>query len=138
MRDRLHLSTAILAQWQHPVASTEALDLLRCAMCVVLHRHTAATIKMASKVGPWPFFLPPFCLMLHWQPLGQYGATSPPMAASSGFWSSPGHVPLGNAICIAPAYCRGHQNGQQRRCMCLLLLHFCMTLLITKDHVMVH
>jgi hypothetical protein len=42
--------------------------------------------------------------MLPWWTLGQYGASSCPMPASSGFWSSPGHGALSDAICIAPAH----------------------------------
>jgi hypothetical protein len=53
MHDRLQLSAAILAQWQHPVASIKALELLHQAMHGVLYRHTAAAIKMARKVGPF-------------------------------------------------------------------------------------
>jgi hypothetical protein len=53
MHDLLHLPAAILAQWQHPIASTKALDLLHQAMHVVLYQRTAADIKMASKVGPF-------------------------------------------------------------------------------------
>jgi hypothetical protein len=52
MRDQLHLSAALLAQWQHPVAFTKALDLLHWAMHAVLYRRTATAIKMASKDGP--------------------------------------------------------------------------------------
>jgi hypothetical protein len=47
----------------------------------------------------------------------QYGASSCPMPVSSGFWSSPGHVALGNALCIATADWHGHQKGQRRRNM---------------------
>jgi hypothetical protein len=90
----------------------------------------------------WPaklvHFLLLFCLLLPWQPLGQYGASICLMAASSGSRSSPGHAALSNVICIAPAHRRGHQNGQQRSGICLLLLLFCLTLLVAKDHVMVH
>ncbi len=53
MHDQLHLLAAILAQWQRPVASIKALDLLHWALCVVLYRRTAAAIEMASKVGPF-------------------------------------------------------------------------------------
>ncbi len=81
----------------------------------------------------WSIFLSSFCLLLPWQPLGQYRASSCPMAASSGFRSSPGHAALGNAVCIAPAHCHGHQNGQQRRCICLLSSILCLTLLIAKS-----
>jgi hypothetical protein len=51
MRDQLHLLAAILAQWQHPVASTKALDLINWVMCVVFYRCTALAIKMTSTVG---------------------------------------------------------------------------------------
>ncbi len=40
----------IFAQWWHPVASSEALDLLHWEICVVLYRRTATAIKMASMV----------------------------------------------------------------------------------------
>jgi hypothetical protein len=53
MRDQLHVLAAILTQWQHPVAFTKALDLLHWVMHTVLYPHTAAAIKMASKVGPF-------------------------------------------------------------------------------------
>jgi hypothetical protein len=48
----------VLAQWWHPVASNEALDLLHWAMHTVSYRHIAMTIKTASFVGK--FF--DFCL----------------------------------------------------------------------------
>ncbi len=41
----------ILAQWQHPVASSEALDLLHQAMHVVTYQRIAIAIKTTSKVG---------------------------------------------------------------------------------------
>jgi hypothetical protein len=41
----------VLAQWWHPVASSEALDLLYWAMRTVLYRGTAAAIKTASFLG---------------------------------------------------------------------------------------
>jgi hypothetical protein len=44
-------SAAILVQWQHPVASTKALDLLHQAICTVPYRHTDAAFKIASKSG---------------------------------------------------------------------------------------
>jgi hypothetical protein len=37
----------ILAQWQHPVASPEALDLLHWAMRAVMYRRIAMAIKTA-------------------------------------------------------------------------------------------
>jgi hypothetical protein len=52
------LLAAILAQWWRSVASTKALDLLHWAMRAVWYWHTAAAIKMASKVDPF------FCFRL--------------------------------------------------------------------------
>ncbi len=78
-----------------------------------------------------------FCLW-PWRPLGQNGAISRSMVASSGFQSSHGHPPLGNASCITSTPLHGHQNSLLRRHICLLPLIFCMTLLVAKDHVMVH
>jgi hypothetical protein len=40
----------MLAQWQHPVASSKALNLLHQAMHVVSYWRIAMAIKMASKV----------------------------------------------------------------------------------------
>ncbi len=48
---RFVLSDIILAQWRHPVASSEALDLLRWAMRAVTYRRIAMAIKKASFVG---------------------------------------------------------------------------------------
>jgi hypothetical protein len=116
MHVRLQVLAAILARWWRPVAFTKALDLLHQGMCVVSYRHTIVAIEMASKVGL--FFLS-FHLLLSWQPLGQYGASSCSMVATSGLQGSPGHVTLGDAACIALTHRHGHQNGQQRRCICL-------------------
>jgi hypothetical protein len=52
----------------------------------------------------WCIFSSLFCLLSSWQPPGQYGESSHPMVASSGFWDSPGHAALGYAICIAPTH----------------------------------
>jgi hypothetical protein len=41
----------ILAQWQRPVASSKALDLLHWAMCAVLYQRTARAINMATFLG---------------------------------------------------------------------------------------
>ncbi len=45
------LSDIILARWWHPVAFSEALDLLHWAMRAVTYRHIAMAIKTASFVG---------------------------------------------------------------------------------------
>ncbi len=86
----------------------------------------------------WSIFPLLFCLLLAWQPLGQYRASSCPMAASSGFRSSPGHAKLGNAICIAPLHRHGHQNGQQRSNILMPSSILSSTITVAKDHVMVH
>jgi hypothetical protein len=49
--DQLQLSAAILARWQHLVASNKALNLLYRAMRAVLYRRTAMAIEMASLLG---------------------------------------------------------------------------------------
>ncbi len=41
----------ILAQWRHPVASSEALDLLQRAMCAITYRRIAMAIKTAHFLG---------------------------------------------------------------------------------------
>ncbi len=41
----------VVAQWQHPVASGVALDMLHWAMCFVLHWRTVMAIKMANVGG---------------------------------------------------------------------------------------
>ncbi len=61
------LLDVILARWQHPVASSKALDLLHQAMHVVTYRCIAMAIEMASFVG----VLVDFCLFAccpggHW------------------------------------------------------------------------
>jgi hypothetical protein len=86
----------------------------------------------------WYIFLSSFHLLLPWQPLGGYGASSPPMAASSGFQSSPGHAALGNALRIAPVDHHSHQNGQQRRIMLMPSLILSLTITVAKDNVMFH
>ncbi len=45
------LLAPILSQWRRPVASSEALDLLHWAICMVLYRRTTVAIKTASFVG---------------------------------------------------------------------------------------
>jgi hypothetical protein len=45
------LFAAILARWQHLVASNKALNLFYWAIRAVLYRRTAAAIKLASKIG---------------------------------------------------------------------------------------
>jgi hypothetical protein len=73
----------------------------------------------------WVHFFSLCCLLLPWQPLGQYGVSSCLMAASSGFLSSPGHAALNNSVCIAMAHRYGHQNGQQWRNILMPSSQFC-------------
>jgi hypothetical protein len=47
----LCLSEQVLAQWWHPLPSSEALNLLYWAMHTVLYRRIAMAIETASKVG---------------------------------------------------------------------------------------
>jgi hypothetical protein len=48
---RFMLSDIILARWQHLVASSEALDLLHWAMCMVTYQRIAMAIKTATFLG---------------------------------------------------------------------------------------
>ena len=64
--------------------------------------------------------------------------SSRPMAASTGFQCSPGHAAFREAACIASTPPHGHRNGQQQRCIRLLLLPFLLGVIVAKDHVMVH
>jgi hypothetical protein len=95
------------------VISMGTTDLLHQEMHAVMYRCIAMAIKAASKVGV--FFILLFVCLLPWRLLEQYGTSSCPMAASRGFWYSPGHAVLGNALCIAPTHRHGYRNGQQRR-----------------------
>ena len=81
---------------------------------------TVAPLLPSKWSAKWTHCASSFCLLLPWQPRGQCGASSCPMAASSGFLYSPGHAALGDVVCIAPLQCHGYQNGQQRRYICLL------------------
>jgi hypothetical protein len=47
-----------LAQWLHPVASSEAQDVLHRAMCPTLHRRIRMAIKIASDS-------PVFCIVIN-------------------------------------------------------------------------
>ncbi len=60
----------ILARWQRPVASSEALDLLHWAMHVVMYRRIAMAIKTASVVGVFDD-----CCLFACCPGGRWGNT---------------------------------------------------------------
>jgi hypothetical protein len=70
---------------------------------VLAHRH-------GHQIGQqsWFTYLLSYWLLLPWQPLGQYLASSRPMAASSGFQGRPEHDALGDAVCTALAHRRDH------------------------------
>jgi hypothetical protein len=130
------LSVAILVLWWQPVASNIALDLLHWAMGVVSYRHTAMDIKMDSKVGAYFFLL--FCLLLPRQLPGQYGESSHPTAASSGFRSIPQHVAFEDAHRIALVNPQGLQNGPRGRYISLSLLILSSTTTVAKYHEIVN
>jgi hypothetical protein len=77
---------------------------------VPAHRHSHQNGKQS-----WCNFQNLFCLLLPRRPPGQYGESSCPIAASSGFRSSPGHYELGNTHRIAKAHLQGLQSGPQWR-----------------------
>ncbi len=60
----------ILAQWWHPVASSEALDLLHWAMCAITYRRIAIAIKMATFLGVFVD-----CCLFACCPVGRWGNT---------------------------------------------------------------
>jgi hypothetical protein len=85
-------------------------------MHAVAYRRIAMAIGMASKVGVFLFMIIFAC-----DPGSCQGNTQRILAQwqlSSGFYQSPEHPPLDNALGIATAHPQGHQNGQQRRCIC--------------------
>ncbi len=130
------LSDIILARWQRPVASSEALDPPsgNAPGYVPAHCHDHQNGHLFRCIC-WLLFV---CL-LPWRPLGRYVASSRPMAASSCFRNSPGHAALSEATCIAPAHPRGHWNGRRTRCICSSLsILSLLTITVAKDHVMVH
>ena len=62
------LSDIILARWQHPVASSKALDLLHRAMRAVMYQRITMAIKMASFVGVFVD-----CCLFACCPVGHWG-----------------------------------------------------------------
>ncbi len=132
MHNQLHLSVAILARWQHPVASTKALDLLHWAIHAVLYRHTAVAIKMASKVGP--FF---YRCFLCCYPGSRWGDTEQVVAR----WQCP--------VAFRVALDMPHQAMSsvllRRTTVAIkMAVHlflpplFLLAIIVAKDHVMVH
>jgi hypothetical protein len=60
----------ILAQWQHPVASSQALDLFHWAMRAVTYRRIAMAIKTATFLGVFVD-----CCLFACCPCGRWGNT---------------------------------------------------------------
>jgi hypothetical protein len=129
------LSEQVLARWWHPVASSEALNHLYRAMCVVSYRCIAMAIKTASKVGVlFDCYFVKRCPGGCWGDTEQVGA----QCRHSVAYGSPGHAALSNAVCIAPAHCRGHRNGRRKKCIRSSLSILSSTITVAKDHVMVN
>jgi hypothetical protein len=78
---RFMLSDIILTQWQHPVASSEALDLLHRATCAVKYRRIAMAIKTATFLGVFVD-----CCLFACCPGGRWGDTERVFAQ----WRLPG------------------------------------------------
>jgi hypothetical protein len=102
------------------------------------HDSTTASRCPLKRPSKWVHITSLYCLLSPWRPLGWYGVSSRPMAASSGFRSIPGHAALGDAACIASTPPHGHQNGLRLRCICSSPPPFSHGVIIAKDHVMVH
>ena len=134
-RVRLMLSEQLLAQWRRLVAFMKAMDLLHQAMhgIVPAHRHGDWNGQQSGNILHHRF-----SLLSSWRPLGQYGVSSHPMAAFSGFYENPGPPSLGDVRGIAPSHRHGYQNGLQWRCFCSLSLPFLPGIIVATDHVMVH
>ncbi len=94
------LSDIILTQWRHPVASSEALDLLHWAMCAVTYRRITMAIKTASKLGVFVD-----CCLFACCPGGRRGNTKQVVAQ----WRRPvaSKVALDMPHWVMPLYCLG-------------------------------
>jgi hypothetical protein len=130
MCDQLLQLAAILAQWQHLVASSEALDLLHghAHSNLLVHCHGHQNGQQSRCI----FTL--LCLLFPWRLLEQYRGSSCPMAVSRGLWCSPGHAATGNSSSLAPMHPCGHQNGQQRKDVCSSSLISSSTITLAKQH----
>ena len=102
------------------------------------HGSTTALRWPLKRPSKWAHITSLYCLLLPWRQQRRYGVSSRPMAASSGFRSSPGHAALGDAACIASTPPHGHQNGLQQRCIHSSPPPFSLGIIIAKDHGMVH
>jgi hypothetical protein len=118
--DRLLLSVAIRAQWQQPVASVKALNLLYWVMHMVLYRRIAMAREMASKLGTF------FIVVVFAVTLAAAEAIQSKCSSSGGIqwllaklWT---YNIYANVLGITLARQRGHQNGLQWRCSFVALL----------------
>jgi hypothetical protein len=127
---RTMLLGVILAQWQCPVASIEALDLLHWAMRAVMYRRITMAIKMAVFARVFVD-----CCLYACCPGGCWGDTEQVVAQCQhprGFHSSPGHVAMGDAVCIAPAHLQGLQNWPRQRCISMSSSILSLTISLAK------
>jgi hypothetical protein len=136
LHDQLHLLAAILAHWWHPVASIKALDLLHQAMRAVTYQRIAAAIKMASKVGLFvDCCLFACCAGGRWSNTEQVVAqwqhpVDSVVALDMPHWAMPSVLLQQTAVAT--------KNGQQCRCIRFLPPLFLLSIIVAKDHVMVH
>jgi hypothetical protein len=132
--DQLQLMALILPQWCRLVGSSNPKPPLLGNKHGIVPAHRRGHQNGQSF---WYIFSLSFCLLLPRQLLGQYRASSHPMSASSGFWSSPGHAALGDVLPIAPADRHGHQNDQWWRNMLMPSLILSSKITVAKYHVLV-
>jgi hypothetical protein len=118
----------ILARWRCPVASSEALDLLHWAVRMVTYRRITMAIKMASFAGVFfDFCLYACCPGSRWGDTEQVVAqcrrpVASGVAVDMPHWAMPSVLLLGHR--------RGHRNGRQMRCICLLPLPFLFAVIV--------
>ena len=127
---RLMLSERVLAWWRCLVALWKPLtsSIGGCTW------YSATALRRPSKwPSKWVHNILLFCLLSPWRLPRRYGASSRPMAASSGFRCSSGHAALGDAACIASTPHYGHQNGPQRRGICSPPPPISLGIIVAKD-----
>ena len=107
------LSEQVLARWWHPVASSEALNHLYRAMCVVSYRCIAMAIKTASKVGVlFDCYFVDCCPGGRWGNMEQIGArcrhpVAYGVALDMPHWAMPSVLLRRTAVAIETASGRG-------------------------------
>jgi hypothetical protein len=123
------LSEQVPAQWWHPVASSEALYILHWTMHVVLYRHIAMVIKTTSKVGE--LF---DCCFVDCRSGSRQGKTEPVVTR----WRLPGASSVALDLLHWAALHAWLQRIRMAIEMASLPPPFSLTLLVAKDHTMVH